>query len=247
MVTANRRHLAARAVTCFLNQTYENKELVIIDDGEDDYSPILGGVPPNQLKYVKLKKEKDFVLGKLRNRSLDEATGDYLVQWDDDDWYHPERIEIQVKVLKEGYDACCLSGALMHLDNREYLNHPYIGYLPNGIPGSIMHRSSTQIRYPETRRAEDTVYLKQWMKKRYKKLDHQFNHLFLRAYHGNNTWEAKHFIRRIRNSIPSAIAYFWYAVVRRNVFNHPRFRLTPDQKAAFEQYVSDSKNLGLLS
>lgn len=246
MVTANRKHLAKRAVECFLNQTYANKELVIIDDGDEDYSSILNNVPPEQLKYIRLKKEPDFVLGKLRNRSLDEATGDYLIQWDDDDWYHSSRIEIQAGILDKGYDACCLSSSLMHLDTKEFLHHPYVGILPDGIPGSIMHRRDEHIRYPETRRAEDTVYLKEWMRKKYYKLDDSYNHLFLRAFHGDNTWEQEHFKRRIRNSASSLIQYIWYAKLKGNLFEHPRFQLSKDAQQAFDDYMKLSKELNLI-
>ncbi|HET8866471.1 MAG TPA: glycosyltransferase family 2 protein [Gracilimonas sp.] len=246
MVTANRRDLAQRAVQCFKNQNYDNKELVIVDDGEEDYSPILEDIPSEQIKYVKLEKEPDFVLGKLRNRSLEEATGDYLIQWDDDDWYHPDRIKIQAEVLDQGNDACCLASALMHLDTDEFMEHPYVGILPDGIPGSIMHRRSGSIRYPETRRSEDTVYLEEWMKLRYHKLDHSYNYLFLRAYHGNNTWEQDHFKRRIRNSPVALMQYIWSVFIKRDLFSHPRFQLNEKAEAAFKQYLSESKELNLL-
>ncbi|MCG8372073.1 MAG: glycosyltransferase family 2 protein [Balneolales bacterium] len=245
MVTANRRNLARRAVHCFLSQTYENKELVIIDDGEEDYAPILSEIPSHQINYIKLEKEPDFVLGKLRNKSLDMASGDYLVQWDDDDWYSDDRIEIQAGLLDHGYDACCLSSALMHLDTEEFMNHPYVGILPDGIPGTIMHRKDDTIRYPETKRAEDTVYLKEWMKRRYLKIDHSYNYLFLRAFHGNNTWEQEHFQRRIRNSPVSLIQFIWHSKIRKNLFNHPRFRLSEKAERAFQRYLSISRELDL--
>ncbi|MDZ7659814.1 glycosyltransferase family A protein [Fodinibius sp.] len=246
-VTADRKHLMKRAVQCFQNQTYENRELVIIDDGEQDLGDILTDLPADQVKYVKLEKKPENTLGKLRNRSLDEANGDFLVQWDDDDWYHPERISIQAQTLMAGYDACCLSGALMHLDEEPYMHHPYVGYLPDGIPGSIMHRSDADIRYPHTRRAEDTVYLNEWMEKRYLQLPDNYSHLFIRCYHGNNTWEKDHFLRRIRNNPKDAILYVWHKFIKGNLFAHPRFLLTEEQKEAFEMYLDDSQNLNLFS
>lgn len=246
-VTADRKHLMKRAVQCFQNQTYENKELVIIDDGQQDLGDILTDLPADQVKYVKLEKKPENTLGKLRNRSLDEANGEFLVQWDDDDWYHPERIAIQARALMDGYDACCLSGALMHLDEEPYMQHPYVGYLPDGIPGSIMHRANTDIRYPHTRRAEDTVYLNEWMEKRYLQLPDDYSHLFIRCYHGNNTWEKDHFLRRIRNNPKDAILYAWYKIIKGDLFAHPRFRLTEKQKEAFDMYLDDSQNLNLFS
>jgi hypothetical protein len=135
----------------------------------------------------------------------------------------------------------------MHLDSEEFMNHPYIGILPDGIPGSIMHRKNDDIRYPETRRAEDTVYLKEWMKKRYFKLDDSYNYLFLRAFHCSNTWEQEHFRRRIRNSPKALLQYFWHSVIRNNVFGHPRFQLSNASKQAFEDFIRISKELNLIS
>lgn len=246
MVTANRKKLARRAINCFIDQTYPNKELVIIDDGDEDYSSILQDVPTKELNYIKLQKEPDFVLGKLRNKSLEASSGDFLVQWDDDDWYHPERIKIQANILNQGYDACCLSSAIMHLDTAEFIMHPYIGILPNGIPGSIMHRRNDSIRYPETKRSEDTIYLNKWMNLKYYKLDDSFNYLFLRAYHGDNTWEQNHFKRRIRNSPTSMFQYLWYAKIKGQLFDHPCFKLSKEAQKAFMQYLSMSRDLNLI-
>ncbi|MEX0609953.1 MAG: glycosyltransferase family 2 protein [Balneolaceae bacterium] len=245
MVTANRTQLAKRAVECFLNQTYHNKELIVIDDGKEDYSAILSKIPSEQIKYLKLEEKPDSVLGKLRNMSLEKATGDYLMQWDDDDWYHPDRIKVQAEILDKGNDACCLSSAIMHLDTQDFINHPFNGVLPDGIPGSIMHKRNDSIRYPETRRAEDTVYLNEWLKKKYFKLDDSYNYLFLRAFHGNNTWEQDHFKRRIRNSPSSFLQYLWHAKIRGNLFNHPRFKLSPKAQEAFNEYLELSKELKL--
>ncbi|MGD8747885.1 MAG: glycosyltransferase family A protein [Balneolaceae bacterium] len=246
MVTANRKHLMKRSIKCFLNQQYDNKEMVVIDDGEQDLEEVLQEVPSSQLQYVKLQKKPENTLGKLRNRSLKEATGDFLIQWDDDDWYHPERILMQSKVLKNGYDACCLSGALMHLDEKPYMDHPYIGFLPDGIPGSIMHRRDNNIQYPHKRRAEDTIYLKKWMQKRYLQLPDEYSYLFIRCYHGANTWEKEHFLRRIRNNPKDAALYIWHKMIKGNLFGHPRFQLTQKEQEAFRMYMEDSRATELI-
>ena len=248
MVTANRGHLVRRAVRCYQQQTYPRKELVVVDDGEEDLSGILSVLPEEEVRYIKLERHPDNVLGALRNRALDEARGDYLVQWDDDDWYHPERIARQVAVLEQGFDACTLSGSLMHLDDPVFYCHPYVGYLPDGIPGSIMHRRNEHIRYPEMRRAEDTVYLKAWIEQgRYTRLPRTEVYLFIRCFHGANTWEKKHFLTRMRNTPVDTLRFLWYRYLRGNLFLHPRFQLSPEARAAFQQYLRESVELGLLA
>lgn len=246
MVTANRPHLVRRAVHCYLQQTYPHRELVVVDDGAEDLSEVLREVPPAELRYVRLPAQPENVLGALRNVALDAATGAYLVQWDDDDWYHPERIARQVAVLEAGADACTLAASLMHLDTPAFAGHPYVGWLPKGVPGSIMHRRDDAVRYPALRRAEDTVYLEAWRRRRYVQLPGDQAHLFIRCFHGANTWQQDHFVRRIRNDVPAALAYAWHRYVRRDLFGHPRFRLSADARLAFALYLEDSRRFGLL-
>lgn len=246
MVTADRRDLCRRSIRCFQRQTYPNRELVVVDDGDEDLAPVLADLPADQVRYVKLPKTPDNVLGHLRNVALENASGTFIAQWDDDDWYHAERLETQIEALQQGYDACSLHGALMHIDSSEYVCHPYVGYLDDGVPGSIVHRRDATIRYPEIRRAEDTVYLNAWREKRYTILPDAASHLFIRCFHGDNTWEKQHFLTRIRNTVPDALAYVWYRYIRNDLFQHPRFDLSEAAWQAFETYLNDSRELGLI-
>jgi glycosyltransferase involved in cell wall biosynthesis len=246
MVTADRPQFCRRAIRCYLRQTYPNKELVVVDDGTADLTSVLAAVPAGELTYIKLEKRPENVLGRLRNMTLEAARGEFLLQWDDDDWIHPERMQRQVDVLLQGYDACTLHGSLMHLDTPAFFRHPYIGYLPDGWPGSIMHRADPSARYPEERKAEDSVYLKHWLNKRYTQLPGSMAYLHIRCFHGKNTWDQKHFLTKMRNTLPDLGAYLWYRYVRDDLFRHNRFQLSQAAREAFEQYLQDSEELGLL-
>src|SRR5262245_57789486 len=92
MVTRNRAKLARRAIACFQAQTWANKELVIVDDGDEDYAPVLAPYRRDlHIVYHRLPPDPARTLGAARNISLELASGDYCAQWDDDEWYHPER------------------------------------------------------------------------------------------------------------------------------------------------------------
>jgi glycosyltransferase involved in cell wall biosynthesis len=246
MVTGDRKFLSRRAIQCFINQTYQNKELVIVDDGEEDYTDLLSRIPKDEYKYIKIKKCPNTVLGSLRNLTLDAASGDYLVQWDDDDWYHPDRIKIQATYLDKGYDACSLSATLVHICDETSVNMPFIGTLKNGVPGSIMHRNDRHIRYPALRKGEDTIYQKEWMSRNFIKLSDEYNHLFIRCYHGKNTWNDQHFYRRMRNGVKDFIIYCWYKFVIGDLKKNPKFVLKELEQSAYEQYIKDSKSLNLI-
>lgn len=247
IVTADRKELLRRSLHSYKNQTHPNKEVVVVDNGHVRVDDLLADFDSEEVKYIRIEPSPENILGELRNISLEHATGDYLTCWDDDDWFHPERIEVELQTLKQGYDACCLTGNLFHIDTDEFMNHPYRGALPNGSPSSIMHRRNSKIRYPSLRREEDTVYLDKWRdRKRYKSLDLSYSYLFVRVFHGTNVSGKKHFLRRLKNTPASWLQYMWHAKIKNNIFEHPKFKLTEKERESFKLFIKDSKKFGLL-
>ena len=247
IVTADRKELLKRSLHSYKNQTHQNKEVVIVDNGHESVEDLLHDFDSNEVKYIRIEPSPENILGDLRNISLEHASGDFLTCWDDDDWFHPERIEIELKALKQGYDACCLTGNLFHIDTEEFIDHPYRGALTNGSPSSIMHRKNDSIRYPSLQREEDTVYLDKWRKqKKYTSLDLSYSYLFVRVFHGTNVSGKKHFLRRLKNTPASWLQYIWHAKINGNIFEHPKFDLTEKERESFNLFIKDSKKFGLL-
>lgn len=247
MVTADRRPLVRRSVLCFRKQTYPNRELVIVDDGRDDLSGLLTGLSAGDVRYVRLEKRPENSLGRLRNISLDHAGGDLLTAWDDDDWYHPRRLEIQAEALRGGWRSCVLSTVLMHLDTPGFRGRPFRGPFRDGAPGSLLFPRDPSVRYPESARGEDTAFLKSWKKKGAQTtLDGRLDYLQVRCYHGRNTWDEGHFRGRLRTTLPDFLLYGWYRYLRGDIFRHPRFRLSTKAREAFSMYLEDSRSVGLL-
>lgn len=246
MVTADRPHLARRAIHCYQQQTYPNKELVVLDNGETPIEDLLAVLPADELRYDHVEPGSMGYIGGLRNVSLEMATGQYIVpQWDDDDWYHPERLARQAAVLDAGHDACMLPATLMHVDHPDYFYRPFFGKLPNGVPPTIMHRRDGSIRYPDLRRTSDTPYTNEWRERSYVQMGMDAAHLYLRYSHGGNLWEPTHFLRRMRNTPRDLLAYGWWRYVRRDLFRHNRFQIGPDGQAAFRRYLEDSVATGI--
>ncbi len=247
IVTANRRDLLRRSLLSLKNQTYQNVEVVVVDNGRETVDDLLDLFPDNRVKYIRIEPSPGNILGELRNISLNHATGGFMICWDDDDWFHPKRIETQLNVLQSGYDACCLEGNIFHIDTPELADHPYIGRLPDGSPSSIMHRRNDKIRYPSLKRGEDTVYLNRWIEQgRYKMLGLSYSYLFVRVFHGTNVSGKKHFLRRLRNSPKNWLQYMWHAKIKGDLYGHPKFNLSDLEKESFEMFIRDSKKLNIL-
>jgi len=97
MPTFNRSRFAAEAIRLFEQQDYANKELVIVDDGDERIPSSL--VESVQARYVRL--DRKMPLGAKRNIACQEANGDIIVHWDDDDWMARWRLSYQVGALIE--------------------------------------------------------------------------------------------------------------------------------------------------
>ena len=173
-VTLNRLVLLKEAIHYYCEQTYPNRELIIVTDGSpryrqavDDYLRWLGR-SDIRLVYV---TETGKTLGALRNISLDAARGDIVCQWDDDDLNHPQRLERQYEQMNAaGADACCFTDQLQFFfQGRSLYWSDWRTAAGNGInhliPGTLMVHRDTRFRYPETDEfaaaGEDTVLLEQ--------------------------------------------------------------------------------------
>ena len=111
MPTADRRVLAAQAMRYFLRQDYPNRELIVMDDGADDIADL---VPPSpRIRYVRLQRKH--TVGAKRNFACEEAKGEIVVHWDDDDWMADWRLSYQVaRLLEQRADICGLDKVLYY-------------------------------------------------------------------------------------------------------------------------------------
>ena len=95
MPTADRRAFVPGAIKLFLAQTWPEKELVIHDNGVVSVCDLV----PRDWRIRYFRKPGDTPLGEVRNWLCREAHGRFIAHWDDDDWYSPERIRLQMAML----------------------------------------------------------------------------------------------------------------------------------------------------
>lgn len=100
LATYNREDFLKRSICSALAQTYENFELIIIDDGSTDNSErVIKKLTENDARVRYLKNEVNSGLFKTRNRGLREARGDYVLTLDSDDYFFPVILEETKKFL----------------------------------------------------------------------------------------------------------------------------------------------------
>ncbi|HWV64269.1 glycosyltransferase family A protein [Chitinophaga sp.] len=204
-VTHRKPALLARAVRCFAAQTYQHKELVILfEDNDLSTLAFLAEMQPeDNIKLICIQGEPKKTLGELRNLAVRAATGEFICQWDDDDWYHMERLEYQHQVICETKVSGCLLTRWLVYDSssgRAFLSNR------RRWEGSIMCRKEvfTGRKYEHKVRGEDTDIIEYL---------HENNHLvyiddrpdlYVYIYHGNNTWGVDHFSKIFEKSMELA-------------------------------------------
>ena len=98
--TYNRVHLIGKAIKSVLNQTYQDFEIIVIDDGStDNTGEIIRSFKDKRVKYIKKYKENKGI-SVARNIGIKMARGKYIALLDSDDEWLPEKLDKQVKILQ---------------------------------------------------------------------------------------------------------------------------------------------------
>lgn len=102
MATYNCEDTVAASIESILNQTYNNIEFIICDDGSSDKTYEILTEYKNKYpdKIVLLKNEENMKLPRTLNKCLEHVTGDYVARMDADDLSKLDRFEKQVEFLQ---------------------------------------------------------------------------------------------------------------------------------------------------
>ena len=94
--TYNRRELLGLAIDSVLNQTYDNFELLVIDDGSDDGTDEFVASYGNKVRYL---YQDNLGASAARNTGIRAARHDLLAFLDSDDQFTSEKLECQVSAM----------------------------------------------------------------------------------------------------------------------------------------------------
>lgn len=118
------------AVDSVLAQTFQDFEIIVINDGStDDYTN------EKLINYCKPKTRVIFTenhgLSSARNRGFKEAKGDYIQFLDADDIISPTKFEEQLDILDRHKDIeiCYTNYKIYDIEKQKYLNVPYKKFL----------------------------------------------------------------------------------------------------------------------
>ncbi len=119
--TYNRARLVARAIRSALAQTFDDFEVIVVDDGStDDTERVVAGFDDPRVRYVPHSANGGEAAA--RNTGVAAARGIYIAFLDSDDEWFPDKLHEQMRAFPAGSDrirASCTGYELKHIDTGE--------------------------------------------------------------------------------------------------------------------------------
>jgi glycosyltransferase involved in cell wall biosynthesis len=185
-LTRNRRMWLPQAIRCFESQSYENKSMLILQDGGEDVSDLVPDDP--RIRLVKVAEDqRPAHFGGKRNLACSLMDTDIICVFDDDDHSEPGRIARHVQRLQETGASLTGFSEMKFTDGANWWQ--YRGGPHFALATSLTFRRDWWARnkFPEREDdAADTLFLSPALWQKTFAPDHDMDLMFARI-HSQNT------------------------------------------------------------
>jgi glycosyltransferase involved in cell wall biosynthesis len=117
MAAYNHASYIAQAITSVLSQSWQDLELIVIDDGSTDRTREVVTAFADPVRYIYQENQGQ---GGARNTGIAHARGEFISFLDDDDLWLPDCLETVVAVLRSHPEVGALYAACQVIDSEGY-------------------------------------------------------------------------------------------------------------------------------
>lgn len=159
IVSYNAESSISRCIDSIINQTYQNFELIIINDGSTDKTlEIIDKYEIKDKRIIKISRENKGVANS-RQEGLDISKGEYSIFVDSDDWVEPDFLESLLNcAIKDNADMVICDMLAEYCDKTEYMYQApkslngdiILGQLLQGLHGSLCNKLISKKAYQST-------------------------------------------------------------------------------------------------
>ncbi len=141
----NSSEFISETIESVLKQTYNNWEMIIVDDCSNDNSvEIINGFIEKEDRIKLIELDKNVGAAEARNVAIRKAKGRYIAFLDSDDLWIPEKLEKQLSFMKDNEKVFTFSSYKRITEKGEYINTikvpsqiSYKKFLRNTIIGTL--------------------------------------------------------------------------------------------------------------
>jgi glycosyltransferase involved in cell wall biosynthesis len=150
----NHGHFIGKAIQSVLDQTYENIEVLVVDNhSADDTRQVVEGFHTKlDIRFLEISNHG--VIAASRNKGISEATGEWIAFLDSDDSWMPDKLEKVVNAAYSdcGYDVICHNEMRVYENSSERQELMYGPYCENFYrtlltEGNCLSTSATIVRH----------------------------------------------------------------------------------------------------
>lgn len=105
-----------KCVESIVNQTYNNLEVILVDDGSPDNCPKMCDAWAEKDNRIKVIHKPNGGLSSARNAGMDVMQGQYVMFIDSDDYLELNAVEIMYSNISDDYDVCICNHYLVDKD-----------------------------------------------------------------------------------------------------------------------------------
>ena len=184
----NKEDFVVRCIDSLINQTYEDIEIIAIDDGSTDDSLKILNELEKKDQRMKVFHQDNAGVSVARNRGLLEATGDYVYFIDGDDYLIKDACEKMIKATNNGiYDMVICKYQIensngrvnvpVEINKQEWdtgtekavIDFYYTGRkIGTGIANKMFSMKiirENNLQFPKLKIGEDTIFIIEFLKK----------------------------------------------------------------------------------
>ena len=141
----------ARTLNSLINQTWKQKEIILVNDGsEDKYTLEVINKFKKNFDIIVIN-QKNLGLPAARNKGANASTGEYLYFIDSDDWIESETLELMYKSIKaDKFSAFIFSDLIIEGKSQKIIRKDYNFFeqlFINQLPYSIFISKKTWKKY----------------------------------------------------------------------------------------------------
>lgn len=146
MPVYNAEQTLSFAVKSILEQSWQNLEIVMVDDCSTDRSwEIMLSLEQSDRRVRCFRNEVNLGAYPTRNKALSLCTGEYVTVHDADDWSHPQMIELQMAPLRRSGKAKASFSKAARVSERLVYSlrpqRPQLDYIHRSYPSFLARRS----------------------------------------------------------------------------------------------------------